>query len=45
MRWIGLAIVTLPVFIYIYLIAKTLSQREFLPRERFFMELIRRCLR
>jgi len=45
MRWIGLIIITLPVFIYIYLIVKTLKEREFLPRERFFMELIRRCLR
>ncbi len=45
MKWLGLIIITLPIVIYLYLIVKTLRDREFLPRERFLMELIRRCLR
>jgi hypothetical protein len=45
MKWIGLIIIALPMIIQIHLIIKTLKERELLPRERFFMELIKRCLR
>ena len=45
MKWIGLIIIALPIVIQIYLIIKTYKEHKLLPRERFFMELIKRCLR
>jgi len=45
MKWIGLIIIALPVVAQIYLIIKTYREHELLPKERFFMELIKRYLK